>query len=290
MKEALAGAKSFSFDTVCQTLSLRPETLRRWEQFDLVQSVDGLYDFQDIVSLQTLMQLLGQGVSLKKIRTNLHSLKETFPDIARPLAQLRIIADSQELLDFVSESRRMNSTGQIHFGFDADIPQVAPKTAEEWFEYGTGLERGRKYPEAARAYRKAIELEYEFPEALFNLGNVYRAMADAPVAERLYHQSLEQDPSLVSAWYNLGTLQIQTGKAAQAIDSLQHAIRLNPNWPDAHYNLALLLESCGYAKQAHDHWQTCLNLAPLTDIAVVAQEHLAALGEIVLADKHASNR
>src|SRR5579863_5396559 len=146
------------------------------------------------------MQLLGQGAPLEKIRRNLQELRDSCADFERPLAQLRIIVDDSELLSFVSQNRRMNAQGQILFGFDADTGQIDPKTSQEWFEHGAMLEEQRKLPEAARAYTKAIELNYELPEALFRLGNVYRAMGDLRTAERFYRQALEQSPALASAW------------------------------------------------------------------------------------------
>jgi hypothetical protein len=46
---------------VCRRLKLSPEALQRWEQFGLIRPVDGLYDFQDLVSLRTIAELVDAG-------------------------------------------------------------------------------------------------------------------------------------------------------------------------------------------------------------------------------------
>src|SRR5688572_671969 len=45
--------KTYSADDVCKLLNVDMATLKRWEQFSLIHSTGGYYDFQDLVSLQT---------------------------------------------------------------------------------------------------------------------------------------------------------------------------------------------------------------------------------------------
>jgi tetratricopeptide (TPR) repeat protein len=46
---------------------------------------------------------------------------------------------------------------------------MAPKSAEAWANYGVGLDSQGRYPEAATAYRKALELDSSSISALSNL-------------------------------------------------------------------------------------------------------------------------
>src|SRR5262249_20354135 len=71
---------------VCRLLRIQPETLRRWEQLSLVRSQDGLYNFQDFVSLRTIGELVQAGVRPETIARSLHGLSSVLPDTDQPLA------------------------------------------------------------------------------------------------------------------------------------------------------------------------------------------------------------
>jgi tetratricopeptide (TPR) repeat protein len=230
--------KSFSFEAVCQVLSLAPETLRRWEQFDLVRSVDGQYDVQDVVSLQTMIRLLSHGVPLDTIRKGLRELENCCGEFSRPLAQLKVIVENEEVRGFVSENRLMTASGQFLFEFESDSDSAYSSDAEAWFERAADLESRNDLTSAAKAYARAIELNYDVSIAHFNLGNVYRSLGDFTAAERFYRQGVELDPTLAPCWYNLGTLQAQSGHLEAAIVSLRKAVDLRPAWEDACFNLA----------------------------------------------------
>lgn len=91
-------SKTYPTEKVYSLLKIEPEVLRRWEQLSLVRSQDGCYDFQDLVSLRTIAALVGQGVKPKTIAKSLQALAGVLPDINRPLAQLKIVAENRRLL------------------------------------------------------------------------------------------------------------------------------------------------------------------------------------------------
>src|SRR5690349_4801399 len=71
--------KTHSAEEVCKQLNLSSEVLQRWEQFGLIHPVDGLYDFQDLVSLRTLAELMERGVRPEIIAKSLQSLASILP-------------------------------------------------------------------------------------------------------------------------------------------------------------------------------------------------------------------
>lgn len=56
-----------------------------------------LYSFPDLVSLKVAKTLKDQGLSLQKIRKSINYLKKNFPDIKRPLAELKFVTDGKSI-------------------------------------------------------------------------------------------------------------------------------------------------------------------------------------------------
>ena len=272
--------KTYTTEEACRLLDLEPETLRRWALFELVRSTEGRYDFRDLVSLRAVARLLAQGVTLKTIAKSLQRLSKLLPEVERPLAQLRIVADKPEVLLVDLEDSRLSSSGQTALGFDptreaeGDLARILPETAEDWFEWAQTCEEDEDFYGAVEAYRKAISLKREFPEAYFNLGNVLRELGAPEAAEARYRAAVAQDPDFAAAHYNLADLQEEQGRLEEAKASLQAALDADPNFADAHYNLALCYERLGKPEDARRQWEAYLALDPESEWAEVARERL----------------
>ncbi len=277
--------KTYPAQEVCRLLKLSPETLRRWEQFSLVHSENGLYDFQDLVSLRTIGELVSHGVNPTSIAKSLKGLSSILPDTERPLAQLKVVADNPKAILVNLGECLMAPNGQLTINFDAGprhegavIPlSLESATSSEWFEYGQTCEDEERYAEAEEAYRKAIALTPHFPEVYFNLGNVKRVQGHTEAAEELYRAAVSQDPELACAWYNLADLQEEAGRLKEAVASFQRALEAFPSYADAHFNLALCYEKLSQKQDANRHWSVYLKLDPSSQWAEIAKRHLSRL-------------
>src|SRR3989338_2528463 len=56
-----------------------------------------LYSFQDLVQLKVAKTLIDKGVTLQKIRKAITYLKKNFPDIEKPLAEMRFLTDGETI-------------------------------------------------------------------------------------------------------------------------------------------------------------------------------------------------
>lgn len=274
--------QTYSAADVCKLLNVDAATLKRWEQFSLIHGTAGYYDFQDLVSLQTIARLINDGVRPEVIAQSLHDLSAILPGTHRPLAQLKIVAEHSRsiLADF--GDFRLSPAGQICFSFDsAPAPESAvidlqqeTRSVEDWFELGQSHEEQERYDEATAAYQKCFALSPRCPEACFNLGNVLRETGDHDGAEKSYRMAIAQEPSFAPAWYNLADVQEQRGKLLEAISSLQAALTIAPTYADAHFNLAVFLEKAGRVAEAQTHWRAYLELDPESQWSALAREHL----------------
>ncbi len=281
-------AKSFSFDQVCELLALAPGTLRRWEHLGLIRSHGDRYDFQDLVSLRTIVELIGHGIKPKVIAATIRGLSRVLPGTDRPLAQLKIVEDAGLLLAERGETL-VSPDGQLvlNFGCAAALDALDPPesalalpreqdhwSADEWLEYGHAKEENGAFDEAADGYRCALRLRPHFPEAHFNLANVLRESGRLEAAEEHLQMAVAQDPSLAVAWYNLADVQQELDRLPAALDSLRTALALAPDYADAHYNLALCCTEAGLRGEARTHWEAYLRLDRQSPWAETAMMHL----------------
>jgi tetratricopeptide (TPR) repeat protein len=286
-----APPKQHDRSQVCQLLRISPETLGRWEALGLIRSAGGQFDFQDLVSLQTIAQLVHRGVALRTIAASIRGLSSVLPDVERPLAQLKIVEASGALLAELGDSL-VAPDGQLMLNFqtpeaggivrdeaggsslswEGEAPPVGSPTA--WLQAGLALEEQERFAEAVEAYRRALAAEPRLPEAHFNLANALRALDRLEVAREHLLLALDQDPDLAAAWYNLADVQEELGEIEPAIDSLRQALRIDPLYADARYNLALFCEEAGRADEARGHWRAYLKLDPDSTWSETARRHL----------------
>lgn len=255
---------------VCELLGIQRTRLHHWERLGLIHAETGRYDFQDVVSLHTILALVERGVRPETISTSLAGLTGVLPDVERPLAQLKLVMNGPDEVLAELDTLRIARDGQLLLNFDLSADAETPaalnfpvdgsESAETWFERGLAAEDEESWHQAAEAYRKALEREPLFPEAYFNLGNVLRALNQPADAEYCYRAAVQQAPDMALAWYNLADIQEEEGRMDEAIASLRKAIDADPTFADAHFNLALCYELADRVEESEPHWAAYLKL------------------------------
>lgn len=255
--------KPHSAESVARMVGVDVRTLRHWEALGLVRSDANHYDFQDIVSLRVIVELVGRGVRADVISRSLHDLSAILPDTDRPLAQLRIVdegprsllaelgdclvaPDGQLVLNYESPAEEPRASRILHAGGGAD----------DWFTRGLRFEESERYDEAAHCYRRALQVEGARAKVHFNLGNVLRELGETGESMRCFEAATRADPGFAEAWYNLADLQDERGSLGEAITSLRAALRARPDYADAHFNLSLCLERAARMDEARAHWRS----------------------------------
>ncbi len=283
-------ARPFTLAQAAEASGAPPADIRRWELAGLVSARDGLYDFQDLVSLRAIADLRRRGVALRTIQESLDGLREVLPGVRRPLAQLTLLeSDGGSLLAQVGESLLLPS-GQHVMDFDgraqrdedgtatpgraATIGTQAPESWDEALDRGLELEDQGRYADAADAYRRAIALRAGSAAAHFNLANALEALGRAEGAEEMYRVAVAIDPGLEIAWYNLGVLLDASGRHGEASTALERAVAASPAFADARFNLAACLHDSGRREEAAPHWRAYLHLDPSGEWADVARRSL----------------
>ncbi len=115
--------------------------------------------------------------------------------------------------------------------------------AAVWELLGQAHQAQARWEEAAAAYRHALALDPDRPNALWQLGEVLLAGDDREEALALKQAAIALQPELVSAEVHnqLGLAAIQRGDVAAAIAAFQRAVQVRSDYAEGFYNLGLAL-------------------------------------------------
>ncbi|HYV92220.1 MAG TPA: tetratricopeptide repeat protein [Chitinophagales bacterium] len=116
----------------------------------------------------------------------------------------------------------------------------------------TSIENGNKayalknFTEAKQYYETALkqDVNKQFPQAHFNLGNVYFHLGNFKSAIDEYQKFIaatSENDLQSQAYYNTGTCCLAQKSYGEAIDAFKKALQLNPKNEDARYNLSYAL-------------------------------------------------
>jgi len=116
----------------------------------------------------------------------------------------------------------------------------------------TLIENGNKaytlknFTEAKQLYETALkqDVNKQFPQAHFNLGNVYFHLGNFESAIEEYQTfiaSTSENNLQSQAYYNIGTCYLAQKSYGACIDAFKKALQLNPKNEDARYNLSYAL-------------------------------------------------
>ena len=115
---------------------------------------------------------------------------------------------------------------------------------------------------AAQLYIKALSLDGNCIEALYNLGVIHHRTGDIEQAVRLYEQALAIKPDFVQALFNLGHALSDLNRIEPSMAAYQKVLELEPDTVSALYNLAGINQSMGQTATALDLYRKVLEQDP----------------------------
>ncbi len=155
---------------------------------------------------------------------------------------------------------------------------------------GVELFHDKRYAEAVREFRRAIELapgsetariaSSNAAAALIEQGNALLKRRPTQAVE-LYQAALQYEPRSVIAYYGLGMAYHNLNRFREAISAWEWVIQNAPDDPVAaearhsvavvYFNLGMQALSRGRYEEATAAWERCINTDPLSDVARMAE-------------------
>ncbi len=140
-------------------------------------------------------------------------------------------------------------------GTPAPRPVAQPRTAAEFYESGAYNFSVRDYDAAVRDFRRAVELQPEFPAARNRLGNSLMMKGQFSAAADEFRTAIrQQGGNFPVAQYNLGFALQRQNDHDGAVEAYRQAIESRGgNYPDAFFQIgAVLMDRKGREQEAAD--------------------------------------
>ena len=116
--------------------------------------------------------------------------------------------------------------------------------------------------EAMACYKKAIDLNPQYPEALNNLASMYLSSGDLVQAELYFSKVIAIRPDYVPALYNMGLIYQKTDRRAEAHQLMEKTVSLRPQHAEAWKTLAELLIQSSLFEGAEEAINKSIGIAP----------------------------
>jgi protein O-GlcNAc transferase len=151
-----------------------------------------------------------------------------------------------------------------------------PNFPEAHNNLGNALKDQGKLDEAIGAYTKALAYKPSDPEVYNNLGNAFNLQGNLDEAIEAYSKAISLKPNYADPHNNLGAALKNQGNLDEAIEAYSKAISLKPNYADAYYNLGDVLKSQGKLDEAVVAYDKAIALKPDHASARAAKIHQLA--------------
>jgi len=124
------------------------------------------------------------------------------------------------------------------------------------------LQQSGKLKEAAARYLQIVAAVPGDGVCYYQLGNLYKQMAQPVKAEAHYRQAIKLKPGLISAHNNLGTVLKELDRLDEAMLCYRRALELKPDFAMAHNNLGVALKDTQQYEAAVQSLHRALELEP----------------------------
>jgi tetratricopeptide (TPR) repeat protein len=125
-------------------------------------------------------------------------------------------------------------------------------------------------------YAAVVDVDPDFPEHHFNLGNILRGLGRNEEAVEAYERALRRSPPFPEGYYNRGDARLELGDLSGAVEDFRYTIELDPDRADAHVNLAAVLAELGDGDGARRAARAGLAVAPGNPRLLCLQARLLA--------------
>jgi len=145
--------------------------------------------------------------------------------------------------------------------------EINPEYPSALCELGEIEAEDGEFDEAEEHLVAAAKLTDFDSETEFHFGTMYHQKKNYPEAIKHFQRSVELNDAIPEVWNNLGNAQLENGDLDDALDSFSRALDLKPDFAYAHNNLGKLQRSRGDRKLAEFHYRKALEIEPEFPVA-----------------------
>jgi len=167
--------------------------------------------------------------------------------------QLEAKSDQPQDL-FVAASIFLKNTRQ-----DEAVPllekylEKVPDDPRAWVGLGVGYEDEKRFPDAQKAFERALQADPKYADAEYQLGILISLNGNSAQAMEHFERAIQINPNHALALAKVGNLYLQSGQFEKAREALLKAESLDPNNRETEYGLAQAYGKLGNHEEAKIH-------------------------------------
>ncbi|KAI6654814.1 Transmembrane and TPR repeat-containing protein 4-like [Oopsacas minuta] len=140
--------------------------------------------------------------------------------------------------------------------------KLNPQNPKMHNNYAMELKDSGRDAEAELHYLRALEIEPDYADSYFNLGNLYADLNMHEKALEMFIKSASFGQMRAKTMNNLATMYMKLQRYSEAEKAFHEQIAMNPNHNMAHNNLASLYGQTGRRELAKKHFLKALEINP----------------------------
>jgi tetratricopeptide (TPR) repeat protein len=259
----IAEERWMTIEDVARLSGLDEEFLFWLALFDVIEPVDELFGYRDLVSAKEAARLMHEGCDFAALVTAAVALRQE----GTRLSEVRLTVGCDGAVARNIEGVIARLDGQFALPFDAP-----PERIDDIVECAEEAEMMGDLASAERLYDLAMKMDREDPVTAFNRGNVLDAQGNHAEARIMWLKAIARAPHFPEAWFNLAVAEEDAGRKEEAVTYYCRALEIAGDYPDAAYNLGLLLHEIGRFADALPVWEHFIAIEPGTPAAETARK------------------
>jgi Flp pilus assembly protein TadD len=180
--------------------------------------------------------------------------------------------------DAIAASRAGDNDGAIAKFTEAAA--AIPNCADCYYNIGISYIQKKDEKQAEEAFKKALEMKPDYPEAAGALATLYNNQKRFDEAAAMSAKAAAGSGAgggSADAIYNQGIILWNQGKIAEAKGKFEEALKADPNHADSHYQMGMALINEGKLPEAVGMFEKYLSIAPTGQFATQAKAMVAQL-------------
>ncbi|MBQ8634589.1 tetratricopeptide repeat protein [bacterium] len=162
-----------------------------------------------------------------------------------------IAGENENIADIKEQAIALYTTGNYNEAFKLlDNLPTNEKNEEIFLLLANIAQENNKDNLAIQNLNKALDKNYSFYKAYYNLGCIFASKKSYLLASNNFELAIKYNKDFPSSYYNLACCQIKLKNFEAAKKNLIKAIDLNPSNKDYYYNLAYCYKELHKEKQA----------------------------------------
>jgi len=149
----------------------------------------------------------------------------------------------------------------LRLALSVNPPEQNPMFREDLhYHIGAQLLKLKKYDEAIKDFKEALEINPQDPRVHNDLGIIFRDLGNYNQSEKHFLEAIRIEPKFNLAIINLTDLFIKEQKYNDAISLLEHSLKLKPNDTELLYNLGFTYHCSGNLERALLYYDNVLSI------------------------------